>query len=299
MIMAVPFLLAVSASQPACRALETDTVFARDVAAVVPDFERIAGDFRLGYVSTNGTPRVFQGADLQRIARNQGFELTDPPDLCFVLKTFVPQPREIEAAMRATLADIPGIAKAKIEIVSSSQRSMPPGDLTFPRTGLQQPAGGAREVIWRGFVRHEDQQFPIWAKARITVSTTRIVASKDIPAGKPIQASQVRLESCEDYLLDQATARHLDEVIGYIPKNLLRADLPIRKSQITPPADIAKGEIVRVEVSSGAAHLVLRGKAQTEGTKGSLIVIRNLSSGKDFSARVAGKGRAVVGDFVQ
>jgi len=131
------------------------------------------------------------------------------------------------------------------------------------------------------------------------VSTTRIVASKDIPAGKPIQAGQVRLESCEDYLLDQATARHLDEVIGYIPKNLLRADLPIRKSQITPPADIAKGEIVRVEVSSGAAHLVLRGKAQTEGTKGSLIVIRNLSSGKDFSARVAGKGRAVVGDFVQ
>jgi flagella basal body P-ring formation protein FlgA len=299
MIMAFPFLLAVSASPQACQALQADTILARDVAAVVPDFGRVAADLHMGYVSATGAPRVFRGADLQRIARNQGFELPDAPDVCFVLKTFVPQPGEIEAAMRTTLSSLPGIANAKFSIIASSQHPVPTGELIFPRAGLQQPAGGAREVLWRGFVRHEEEQFPVWAKARITVNTTRIVAAKDIPAGKPIQAIQIRMESCEDSLLDQTTARQLDEVLGYIPKSLLRADLPIRRSQIAAPADIVKGEIVNVEVFAGAAHLVVQGKAQTEGIRGSNVTIRNVSSGKDFSARVVGKSRAVVGDSVQ
>jgi flagella basal body P-ring formation protein FlgA len=291
--------LAVAASQPACQVLQTDTVSARDVAAVVPEFQRIAGDFRLGYLSVNGTPRTFRGADLQRIARNQGLDLPDAPDICFALKTSVPQSFEIEAAIRNALVGIPDIAEAKIDIISSSPRAVPSGEMVFPRAGLQQPTGSANEVLWRGFVRHNDEQFPIWAKARITLTTTRIVASKDIPAGKPIQVSQVRIENCEDYFLNQTTARHLDDVIGYIPKTLLRSDLPIGKSQIAPPPDIAKGELVSVEVFAGAAHLVVQGKAQTEGLKGSTIMIRNLSSGKDFSARVIGKSRAVVGDSMQ
>jgi flagella basal body P-ring formation protein FlgA len=299
MIMAIPFLLAVSAASPACQVVENNTILTRDLAAAIPEFGRVAGDFRLGYVPATGAARVFHAADLQRIARNQGFELDEPRDVCFVLKMFVPQPLEIETAMRTTLANVPGIADAKFEIVSSSLRPVPFGELTFPREGLQTPVGSAHDVIWRGYVRHEEEQFPIWTKVRITVSTTRIVATKDIPAGKPIQPGQVRMESCEDYLLDQATARHLDEVVGYTPKSLLRADLPIRKSQIAPPADIAKGELVSVEVFSGAAHLMVQGKAQNDGTRGSTITVRNVSSGKDFSARVVGKGRAVVGDSVQ
>lgn len=297
--MALPFLLALSAPLPGCQILEADTILARDVAAVIPGFPQGIGDLRLGYVPATGAARVLHGADLQRIAKNQGVELAELPDVCFALRTFIPQTSEIEAAMRQTLADVPGIANAKIEISSSSEHPVPFGELIFPRTGLQLPSGTLSEVQWRGYVRHGAEQFSVWARARITTNTTRIVAAVNIPSGKPIQKSQVRLENCEDFLLDESTARNLDEVVGYLPKSTLRAYLPIRKSQIAPAPDVAKGELVDVEVFAGAAHLVVKAKAETDGMKGSTILVRNLSSGKDFRAQVAGKNRAIVGDSVQ
>jgi flagella basal body P-ring formation protein FlgA len=169
----------------------------------------------------------------------------------------------------------------------------------FPRNGLQLPSGTQPEALWRGFVRYAEGDFPVWARVRVLANRARVVAVANIPTGKVIQRNQVRLESCEDSVLDETAARNLDEVIGFIPKNFLRAYFPIRKTQLASPPDIAKGELVDVQVNSGAAHLVIQGKAQSEGVRGSTILIRNLSSGKDFRARVVGKNQAVVGDLVQ
>jgi flagella basal body P-ring formation protein FlgA len=299
MMMAFPFLMALSALPAGCHTISSDVIFARDVANFIPGFTLVAGDFRLGAVSDSGAPRILEGAGLQRIARNQGVELLDPPDVCFALRVFIPQPDEIRAAMRKTLSDVPGIGVARIEISSSSQHPVPFGDLIFPRSGLQLPSGTQQEVLWRGFVRHAGGDFPVWAKARVSASTTRVVAIANIPSGKPIQINQVRLESCEDSLLDETAARNLDEVIGYLPKNVLRAYFPIRRTQLSPPPDVAKGELVDVQVFAGSAHLVVKAKAQSEGFKGSTILMRNLSSGKDFPAVVVGKNRVTVGDSVQ
>ena len=298
MMMALPLLFALSAP-PACHAIQNEMILARDVAAVVPSFAPVAGDFHLGYVSSTGTPRIFRGADLQRIAKNQGLDIPDLPDVCFALQTFVPQPEDIRVAIRETLADVAGIATARIEISASSQHPAPFGALIFPRTGMQQASGSRPEILWRGFVRHADSDFPVWARVRIIANMTRVVATTNIPSGKPIQKNQVRLENCEDFLLDETTARNLDEVIGYIPKSFLRAYAPIRKTQLASLPEVAKGELVDVEVFAGAARLVVKGKAQSDGFKGSTILVRNLSSGKDFRARVAGKNRVIVGDLVQ
>ena len=297
--MALPFLMALSVLPPGCHTISSDVIFARDVAAVIPEFARVTGDFRLGALADTGALRILEGVELQRIARNQGVELQNPPDVCFALRVFVPQPDEIRAALRKTLHEVPGIDAASIEISSSSQRPVPFGELVFPRSGLQLPYGIQQEAMWRGFVRHTGGDFPVWAKVRVIANVTRVLAIANIPSGKPIQRNQVRLESYEDSLLDETTARNLDEVIGYIPKSVLRADLPIRKTQLAPPPDVDKGELVDVQVFAGAAHLVVKAKAQTDGFKGSTILMHNLSSGKDFSAMVVGKNRVIVGDAVQ
>ncbi len=88
-------------------------------------------------------------------------------------------------------------------------------------------------------------------------------------------------------------------MIGYLPKSVLRAEFPIRKTQLAPPPDVEKGELVDVQVFAGAAHLVVKAKAQADGFKGSTILMHNLSSGKDFPAMVVGKNRVMVGDSVQ
>jgi flagella basal body P-ring formation protein FlgA len=297
--MALPLLFALSTPPPGCRTIQNEMILARDVAASIPAFAQVPADFRLGYLPGSGAPRILRGADLQRIAKNQGVELAGLPDVCFSRLTFIPQPEDIRAAIRATLADVPGIAAARIEVTSSSQHPAPFGKLIFPRNGLQLPSGTQPEALWRGFVRYAEKDFPVWARVRVLANRTRVVAIANIPTGKVIQRDQVRLENCEDSLMDETTARNLDEVIGLVPKNFLRAYLPIRKTQLAGPPDVAKGELVDVRVDSGTAHLVIQGKAQSEGVRGSTILIRNLSSGKDFRARVVGKDQAVVGDLVQ
>jgi hypothetical protein len=61
-----------------------------------------------------------------------------------------------------------------------------------------------------------------------------------------------------------------------------------------PPPDIDRGDLVEVEVRSGAARLLLRARSESDGRTGETISLRNLSSNKIFQARVEGKGRALV-----
>ena len=55
-----------------------------------------------------------------------------------------------------------------------------------------------------------------------------------------------------------------------------------------------RGETVRVEVSSGGAHLEFEARAQASGSAGETIQILNPASKKLFPARVEGKGRVSV-----
>ena len=134
--MTIPFLLAVS-SPAGCVAIDTETVLARDIATIVPAFSSVPGDFLLGFVAPLPACRAcFKGAELERLAKNRGVELTGLPDLCVARRTFIPQPEQIRAAMLLGL----GIPGAKIEILSAAERAVPSGELVFPRSGLQ--AGG-------------------------------------------------------------------------------------------------------------------------------------------------------------
>jgi len=161
---------------------------------------------------------------------------------------------------------------------------------------LPQGSGTQREVLWHGYVRYGDNhQFPVWAKVRITANITRVVAVASIPIGKPIQGNQVRLESCEDFPFDETVAATLDEVIGYLSKSSLHAGSVIRRTQIEPAPDVARGDLILVQVFAGGAYLRLEGRAESAGVKGSTILVRNLSSGKDFRAQVTGKNQATVG----
>ncbi|HEY4361279.1 MAG TPA: flagellar basal body P-ring formation chaperone FlgA [Bryobacteraceae bacterium] len=292
--MTLPFFFALATPPEACHLLETESVLARDAVQEVPGFAQLPGDFLLGYVAATGTARIFRGADLERLAKNRGVVLTNLPDICFARKTFIPQPDAIRAAMQKAL----GTSNANIELLASSQNQAPFGEVVFPRTGVQFPSGSdpRAEIVWQGHVRFgENGKSPIWARVRVTAAMTRVVAVSDLPAGKMIQKDQVRLESCEDSPLDETAARNLDEVIGLQPRNSLRANTAVHKTQLEHPADVAVGDLVKVEVFDGGAHLILEAQARTAGVVGATVQVRNPSSGKDFQARVTGKDRVTVG----
>lgn len=303
MMMAIPVLLGLAVTSDGCHKIQNDMILARDVAAVIPAFAQVPGDFNLGYIPASGEARILRGVDLQRIAKNQRVELDGLPDVCFARETFTPQPDQLRKAMLAELSnadpnsDGQTLAEPKIEILSWSTQQAPVGEIVFSRTGMQLPQGSGtqRDILWHGYVRYGDgHQFPVWAKVRITARITRVVTAASIPAGKPIQANQVRLEVVEDFPFDETLAANLDEVLGYLSKSSLRPGSIIRRTQVQPAPDVARGDLVIVEVLAAGAHLKLEGRAESAGAKGSIILVRNLSSGRDFRAQVTGKDQATV-----
>lgn len=292
MIALFSILFAVSQTH-SCRALDAGQVFARDLVSSIPAFSQLPPEFLLGYIASTGAPRVFKGADLERIAKNRGVEMHGLPDVCFTRRTFVPSEAQIREAMQKSL----DIANVKIEVVAAVQKEVPSGELIFPRNGVQTPVTGQSEFIWHGYVRHgENARVPVWARVRVTAAMTRVVAAADIAPGKEILPSQLRLESCEDSPLDETVVRDLGDASGFAARTSLRAGSVIRKSQLERPNDVTRGEIVRVEVFEGAAHLVIEGLAQSSGMKGASILVRNPASGKEFRAQVSGKGLATIGE---
>jgi flagella basal body P-ring formation protein FlgA len=294
MMLSLPILLAVAATEPGqCQTIEREYILVRDVAALVPEFSKLPADFNLGFVPLSGEPRILRGENLQNIAKNRGVELAAPADLCFKRNTFIPTAEQVRPAMNAAI----GIPDAKIEVLSLSQHAAPSGEIVFPRDGLQY-VENQKDLLWHGHVRYgEDQHFGLWAKVRISAMVARVVVAANLAAGKPIQAGQVRLERREDSPLDEGAAASLDEVIGFMPKTQLRASTVIRKAQLERQPDVAKGDVVTVHVYEGAAHLSLEARAQQAGMKGSTILMRNPSSGKDFRAQVTGKDQASVGQI--
>ncbi len=288
----IPFLLALAGEPAPCRTVSRPEIFAADLASAIPSFSALPPDLRVGYSPLPGADRVFHASELQQIAKSHGLDVSGLSDLCFAWKMSSPRAEEMIAAMRASLD-----FDARIEIIDASKAAIPPGELVFPRSTVQLPPASAPrgEVLWRGYVLYgENRRFGVWARVKISATVTRVVAVTDISAGQMIQKDQVRVESLEDFPLDSLTARNLDEVVGFISRQPLKSGAPIQKNQVDRAPDVMRGDLVRVEVQSGAAHLVFEGRAESAGSKGATVMVRNVSSGKDFRARVVDKGRVEV-----
>ena len=285
-------LLAIS--QPdGCFPVQDDRIYARDVIAAIPAFAGVPGDFTLGYAPAPGTRRVFKGAALERLALNQGVTLESSPDVCFERAMATLEEREILEALH-TAWDGPGV---NMELRSWSPKIAPQGKVVFPRTGLQMPAASdpQAEVVWRGYVIYGNQRwFGISARARITTSATRVVAVTDLSAGETVREDQVRLETFDTFALDDRPARRLEEVVGFVARARIRAGATVLRNQLNRAPEVTRGDLVQVEVTAGGAHLAFEGKAESNGTTGSTILVKNPSSGKDFRARVTGKGKVSV-----
>ena len=297
MIMALPLLLAAfnQGVPPAggCLPLQDDRIYARDVALAIPAFSGVAPDFLVGYAPAPGTRRIFKSETLERLARNQGVTLEASPDVCFERAMAKLEPEEILEAMHSTWSG----TSVHMELLTVTPQIAPQGTVVFPRTGLQLPAGSdsQAEALWRGYVVYgNNRRFGISARARITTSTTRVIAVADLSAGQPVREDQVRVESFDTSALDDRPARNLDEVVGYVPRAMIRSGSTVLRSQLNRAPEVVRGDVVQVEVTAGAARLMLEGRAQTDGVTGKTILVKNLASGKDFRARVTGKGKVSV-----
>jgi flagella basal body P-ring formation protein FlgA len=285
-----------AAGQPIspCLMIEGDAILARDLALAVPAFSALPPDTKIGYAPIPGVRRFFHASELRRIAQAHHIAFSPADTICFEHAMETLQPETVAQAMRQAL----GQPDAHIEIQELSRYPVPRGQVSFDRSTL--PAAPSLEnaavpQLWRGVVQYGgDCRFAIWVRARILVRSIRIVATEDLPAGRPIEARQVRVEEYDAPPSNQPSPPALDKVIGKLPRQPIKASATITALQIEEPKDIERGDLVEVEVRSGGARLALEGRALADGRKGDMIPVRNTANAKSFSARVEDKGRVVL-----
>lgn len=276
-----------------CIAIESDRILASHLAEVIPAFAAVPPETQIAYAPVPGVRRFFHASELERLALRYNAELPKGAarELCIERAVEPLRPQAVMDAMRKSL----GAPDARIEIIELSRFPVPRGQIEFERSALPAVASAASAVIWRGVVHYEGgHRFAVWARAKISVPSTRIMALENLPAGKPIAAAQVKLEKCEVYPAARLEPAALDQVIGRIPRAPISSGTPVLVTALDAPKEVENGQVVSVEVQSGAAKLALDGRAQSSGIRGQIIPIRNLATGKSFSARVVDRGRVLL-----
>jgi flagella basal body P-ring formation protein FlgA len=287
-------LLAAAASAsaiavPVCTTVASDRITAGDLAQTLPGFSSLAPETPLGYAPVPGARRIYRAAEVERLAARYKVPVESSAEICFERVMEQLQPERVVDAMRQALNN----PEARIEVVEMSKYPVPPGEILFTRSTL--PPAAAGPVVWRGFVRYGgERRFAIWARVSIQVRSKKIVAVENLAAGSRIDAKQVRLEEHEVYPSTQAETASTDGIVGKVLRRAIPAGSAISASLLEEPKDVERGEMVQVEVRSGAARLKLEGRAQSAGRTGDAIRVRNLSTGKSFSAHVSAKGRVVL-----
>lgn len=268
----------------------SDYILAKDLSPAFPALADMAPDTQLAPAPQPGVSRIFRVSELVRLAARLAVSTSAAPapesDICVLRPVAVLDEARIRDAMKVELPE------ARIEILEFSRQPAPEGPLEFPVSGLQQGAAGG---YWHGFVRYGlNHRFAVWAKVKVLVMAARVVAAEELKPGLPLDAARLRMEMREDPPTADKFAASVEEVTGRVARRSIPAGAAIRMPWLEAPHDIVRGETVRVEVSSGGAHLEFEARAQASGSAGETIQILNPESKKLFPARVEGKGRVSV-----
>jgi flagella basal body P-ring formation protein FlgA len=290
-VMLLPFLAA-TGQAPSCHAVSGERITAADIAAVLPAFQSVAPEAVIGYAPQPGSYRTFEPAELTRFAAANGMSYSGLATVCFEPALAELDPAQIQTAIRQSLKTL-AITEADIDVVEYSKFPVPPGKLSFPVESLP-GYSSANVAIWNGFVEKDNHRYPVWARVRIAVPQTRVVAATNLRAGEKVGASDIRLEETRVFPTRVAPLKSSADCVGLLARRYLATGTAVSPADLMEPFDVNRGDIVTVEVQSGGAVLKLDAEAQAAGRTGQSIAFRNATSGKVFHALITGKGRALL-----
>lgn len=182
------FSIAVS-TDAGCISVSSDRIVAGDLREAVPLFETLDPGTPIGFTPLPGTQRILSSRELTLIAQRHGLALSTRliiPSVCVERAVRSISREEMHDALVAAL----GVPDAELELLEFSEQPAPAGRLEFQRATLAKPSSEAdAPVIWRGRLLYDGgRSVMVWAKVRITVDRTVLVASEDIAVGSVIRA---------------------------------------------------------------------------------------------------------------
>jgi flagella basal body P-ring formation protein FlgA len=286
--------LALTSLEGACVTVSGDHIQAKDLAAADPTFATLKPAQEMALAPAPGARRVFPMTELARLAqRHNIIGWTPPGSVCFERALAPLSTEQVISAMRDALPE-PGIS---LELIDFTRFAVPAGSIEFTRAALNPPSSAAPliPVIWRGRLRYSRQNsVPVWAKVRVSVKRSTVVAAEALPVAKPIGREQVRVALADTFPFPDRPPVLIDDVAGRLPRRSIRPNQAVELTMLMVAPEVERGDTVSVEVSHGGAHLNFEGKAESSGHSGDSILVRNPETGKRFHAQVMRKGSVLI-----
>lgn len=277
-----------------CIPIAHGKIVAGDLVAAIPGFSSLDPETVIGFAPLPGVQRLLLRRELLAIVRRQGLEIEGTmPTVCVERAVQPIGHDEINAALVNAL----GVADARLELLGFSNQPVPAGHLEFAIAGLNKPPADAPEapVIWRGRLIYDDERsMAVWAKVRITIQRSAVVAAERIKAGSTIRPEQLRVNQTVQFPFSAPSLDSIAQAAGRVARQTIPAGQRIAQASLAEPTEVLLGERVRVRVVDGMASLSLEAVAQSAGSRGDVILVLNPATGKSFRGVVEDKGKVMV-----
>ena len=288
------FVICAEMLRAGCIPVTGSKILARDLTGSVPMLGALDPEAVIGFAPLPGVQRTLSGRELLRWMQRNGLGADDtPPDVCVQRATRPIDPAELLRALKTAL----GIEDARVELLDFSHENVSSGHSEFSPSALNRPPEKAPEtpVIWRGrWIYDDERSLAVWAKVRITVDRPAVFAAAQIPAGASIRADELTLRQAPQFPFSIASLSSISQVAGKLARRTILAGQRLAPECITDVRDVRQGDTIRVRVVDGLASLSLDAVAESTGSKGDVVIVRNPMSGKNFRAEVEDKGKVVV-----
>ncbi|MBX3378199.1 MAG: flagellar basal body P-ring formation protein FlgA [Phycisphaeraceae bacterium] len=126
----------------------------------------------------------------------------------------------------------------------------------------------------------------------VLVRRNVVIAAASKSRGETIAESDVTID--EQWVGPNVKAATPEEVIGAAAQGRIAAGQVILSGSIAAPMVVNKGEIVSVSCVSGTVVLTTKARALASARVGDVIQFQGLDDKRTFTARMSGRGRAVV-----
>lgn len=273
-----------------CIEVAGDRILARDLAHVVPAFERVDPSAVVGYAPNPGLVRWLLRSELSAVLGAGMPEADLPHRICVVRKARVPGNDELLEAMRKVLP-----ADAEVTLVRAPSLPIPAGAIEFHTSGIRS-SGLPGIYTWKGRIvpSGNGRSVPVTVVVRIRLERVVLVAGRTVAAGSLITAGDLQKEVREVGWPPPQPIEEGQTFEGWKARRRLEAGTILDPDWLAPPLAVKRGEKVTLVAEQQGAVLRTETTALTGGRAGDLIFVRSPFSSRRIRARLVRMGEALV-----
>ncbi|PKN77291.1 MAG: flagella basal body P-ring formation protein FlgA [Deltaproteobacteria bacterium HGW-Deltaproteobacteria-10] len=133
-------------------------------------------------------------------------------------------------------------------------------------------------------------------RARIEVLHEFVVSVKNLGRDSIISANDVFVQKKWVRSIPLNSVSGVDEVVGKLLLVSIRPNTELSRNMFKEVTAVKRGKMVQIVLDSGAINITTMGLSEEDGTEGSFVKVRNITSNKIIYARVVGESKVKV-DF--